>query len=275
MKKKKLKNERKFYIFIGILLILIILSYSYIVRNNIMKNRFFTSCYKIYTANQEPVFRLNKIILYCSADAIDTSEEKNLQNLNICQFSDFAIYIDNTSYISDLTEENTIKELYIDNISLNIDSKYNDVYFDYKNPLDFGKFTELSQNLNNIDKINFNIIYNNSQNSTTDYSSPNFYTDCSNPISLGLNNNNIVTGFSLSQNDNLSFNGSILKETNVDVSSLNYTLSFTIHLKNNLDENFTYNLTLNIPLDKIDDGYLYKCKNCSKERNEYIFFKEP
>ena len=162
----------------------------------------------------------------------------------------------------------------IDNISIDIDPKYDDLSLDYKNPLNFGKYNDINHKVEDNNRIDFSIIYNNSQNDEANYSNPTFYTDCSNPISLGFINNNVVTGFSLEENNNLDFNGSILKQANVDINSLNFKLSFTIHIKNNLNENYTYNMAIDNTMDKIEEGYLYKRKNCSKKKNEYIFFRE-
>lgn len=269
------KNHIKYFIIFGILFVIILLIYVYILHCFFMENNFFNSCLKIYEANENPIFRLKKVVFYSSADVVNDSNDSDLQNLDISQFSDIAVFIDNTSYLTDLTEKNTVKELYIDDFSIEIDPKYDDISFDYKNPQDFGKFHELAKNIKDSDRINFNIVYNNTQNQEADYSTPTFYTDCSNPISLGLNNNNVITGFSLDENNSMSFNGSIFKQANIDINSLNYKLNFTIHIKNNANEKFSYNLTIDIPMDKIGKGYLFKQKNCSKKKSQYVFFKEP
>ena len=47
-------------------------------------------------------FEISKIINYSSAEAIDNSE--TLQDFDISQYSDFAIFIDNHSKIEELTE---------------------------------------------------------------------------------------------------------------------------------------------------------------------------
>ena len=76
--------------------------------------------------NKVPVFTLQKVVLYSSAEYEDLSAEQNLQDVSIHQYTDLAIYIrnnedddgslrsKNTEY--ELTEENTISELYIDEI---------------------------------------------------------------------------------------------------------------------------------------------------------------
>ena len=43
------------------------------------------------------------------------SEDHSLKNMSICQFTDLSIYLDNSSSNTELSSENTVKELYIDN----------------------------------------------------------------------------------------------------------------------------------------------------------------
>ena len=62
-----------------------------------------------------------------------------MEDLNICQYTDIAIYIDNTSSISDLTTQNTVKELWIDNIKITPNSDLGSQVLNYKNLNNFGK----------------------------------------------------------------------------------------------------------------------------------------
>ena len=116
MKKIKIKHTKLVLALLIVLLILSSLGYAYIFYTSYARNEFFQTSLKIANQNQNSVFRISKILLYSSANAIDNSDNKSLQNLSICQYTDIAISIDNTSYISDLTTTNTVKELYIDNL---------------------------------------------------------------------------------------------------------------------------------------------------------------
>ena len=115
----------------------------------------------------------------------------------------------------------------------------------------------------------------NSENENHDYSTPTFYTDCSNPISLGYLNKDILTNYAATQEANtISFNGKVLQEANINLADISYILNFRINIVNNLGEKFVYNMALNIDLNdtNIYNGYIYKGINASGK--QYQFFKE-
>ena len=276
MKKLKIKNERLlFAILIIALFFIFILYYNLVFTVVFARNAFTNNMVEIADENEKSIFNIQRILLYSSANAIDNSEDQSLKNMNLCQYTDISIYIDNTSTISELTNENTVKQLYIDNIFMTSTADIGTKVLNYKNPLDFGKYKMIKEPKNN--KIDFNIINTNEQNENTDYSNPTFYTDCSNPISLGYLNKDILTDYSVSQDSSsVSFNGKVLKEANVNLKDINYVLSFKIHIVNNLNQKFLYNMKLDVGLDDenggIYNGYVYKGKDASG--NEYRFIKE-
>ena len=276
MKKIKIKNERLvFTILIISLFILFLLYYNFVFSTVLARNTFANEMIEIADENENSIFNIQKILLYSSANAIDNSENQSLKNMSICQYTDLSIYIDNTSYISDLTNENTIKELYIDSIVATSSADIGTKFLNYKNPLDFGKYKNIQSPQNG--RIDFNIVNTNTENENNDYSKPTFYTDCSNPITLGYMNKDILTNYSVSQDSSsVSFNGKVLKEANIDLNDINYNLSFKIHIVNNLNQKFVYNMNLDVNLNDnnggIYNGYVYKGKNTSG--NEYRFFKE-
>lgn len=276
MKKLKIKNERLvFTILIIILFAVFLLYYNLVFSVVFARNTFANEMIEIADENESSIFNIQKILLYSSANAIDNSEDQSLKNMSICQYTDISIYIDSTSTISELTDENTIKQLYIDNIVASSNADMGTKILNYKNPLDFGKFKMIEIPENN--RIDFNIVNTNSENENNDYSKPTFYTDCSNPISLGYMNKDILTNYSVSQDANtVSFNGKVLKEANVNLEDINYTLTFKIHIVNNLNQKFVYNMKLNVGLNDanggIYNGYVFRGKNTAG--NEYRFFKE-
>lgn len=276
MKKLKLKNERLVFTILIITLFVIFLLYYNLVFSAVMaKNNFANEMIELSDENENPIFTIQKILLYSNANAIDYSKDQSLKNMSICQYSDISIYIDNISTISELTDENTIKQLYIDNIVMTSHSDLGNKVLNYKNPLDFGKYKMIEETKNN--RIDFNIVNTNSENENNDYTNPTFYTDCSNPISLGYLNQDILTNYAVSQDANtVSFNGKVLKEANVNLDDINYTLSFKIHIVNNLNQKFVYHMKLDVNLDDdnggIYNGYVYKGKTVSG--NEYQFFRE-
>ena len=276
MKKIQIKNEKLiFKVLIIALFIIFLLYYNFVFSVTLARNSFANQMIEISDQNENSIFNIQKILLYSNANAIDNSENHSLKNMSICQYTDLSIYIDNTSYISDLTDENTIKELYIDNIEVTTPTDMGTKIVNYKNALDFGKYKKIQPAENN--RIDFNIISTNDANESTDYSKPTFYTDCSNPITLGYMNKDILTNYSVSQDSNsISFNGKVLKEANIKLDDINYVLSFKIHIVNNLNQKFVYNMNLNVDLNDnnggIYNGYIYKGKTTSGNADR--FFKE-
>ena len=270
--KFKIKNVKlAFVILIILAIILLILYYNFVFSDAFAKNNFANQMIEIAEENENPIFTIQRILLYNSANAIDNSENQSLSNLSISQFTDISIYIDNSQTVSDLTDENTVKELYIDNIDITANSDMGTKILNYKNPLNFGKYQDVLSPEN--DRIDFAIVNTNDENQNHNYDEPTFYTDCSNPISLGYLNKDILTNYSVSSDSSsVSFNGKVLQEANVNLQDINYTLSFTIHIVNNLNQKFAYNMKLNVDLDGIYDGYTYRGKNTSG--TEYQFFKE-
>ena len=273
-KKIKIKNEKTiFTVIIIALLILSFLYYHLIFYKIYAKNTFANDAVNIAEQNENPIFTVQRILLYSSATAIDNTKEQSLENISISQFSDIAIFINKNNKISELTDENTIKELYIDNINITSNVQNGERFINYKNPLDFGEYKEL----NKADRIDFKIINTNSENENSNYSEPTFYTDCSNPISLGYMNKDLLKNYSVSPDKKtVSFNGKVLQEANVNLDDLKCSISFTINIVNNLNQKFVH--TMSIDLDLNDDnggiynGYVYKGKNLNGIENS--FFKE-
>lgn len=121
--------------------------------------------------------------------------------MSICQYTDLSIYIDNSQSSSELTDENSVKELYIDNIVMTSNVDKGTKILNYKNSFNVGKYTDIKQPENN--RIDFKIINTNQENENHNYDEPTFYTDCSNPITLGYLNKDILTNYSVTDDSNL------------------------------------------------------------------------
>ncbi len=274
--KFKIKNVRLAFILLMILaFIVLLLYYNFVFSTVSARNKFANEMIEISDENETSIFNIQRILLYSSANAIDNSENQSLKDLSICQYTDLSIYIDNSSSSSELTDENTVKELYIDNINITSTSDIGSKVLNYKNPLNFGQYKEVQSPANN--RIDFNVINTNQENENSNYDEPTFYTDCSNPITLGYLNKDILTNYSVSEDSNtVSFNGKVLKEANINLADINYTLNFTIHIVNKLNQNFAYNMKLDVNLADdnggIYNGYVYKGKTTSG--SEYRFFRE-
>ena len=275
-RKIQVKNERLlFAILLIALFILFILYYNVVFSEVLARNSFANQVIEIAEQNENPIFTVQRILLYNSANAIDNSDDLSLKDMSILQYTDISIYIDNLGTISDLTNENTVRELYIDNINIRPNKDIGNQLLNYKNPLSFGKYENLQLPENS--RIDFNIINTNSENENHDYSTPTFYTDCSNPISLGYINKDIITNYSATKDSNtVSFNGKVLQEANINLDDISYNLGFRINIVNNLGQKFIYNMSLDVGLNDsnggVYNGYTYKGKNTSGR--EYQFFKE-
>lgn len=272
----KIKNVRlAFTLLIILAFIVLLLYYHFVLSPSFAKSNFTNQMIEIADENENSIFNVQKILLYSSANAISNSKDQSLKDMSICQYTDLSIYIDNSQSSSELTDENSVKELYIDNIVMTSKVDKGTKILNYKNSFNVGKYTDIKQPENN--RIDFKIINTNQENENHNYDEPTFYTDCSNPITLGYLNKDILTNYSVTDDSkSISFNGKVLKEANVNLEDINYTLKFTIHIVNNLNQTFAYNMKLDVNLDDnnggIYNGYTYK--SMSTSGNEYRFFRE-
>lgn len=246
MKKIDLNFNSKYskIFFITAIIILVIAVIIMIISSNKIKEK------------ENTLFSISKIILYNSAGVIDNTNNQSLINLNIDQFSDISIYIDNSSS-DELNKLNTIKSLYIDNIKIS-PTNDNEKILNYKNPLLLGKYAKLDNP--DKDKINFEVAKTNYEHNVSNYTNPTFYTDCSNPITLGYLNRNILRNYSISDNKNtVAYNAKVLKDSNVNLEDIKSSLDFVIHIKNNLGHKFSCNMHIDINFDEefINNGYSY------------------
>lgn len=206
--KRKIKINDRFIIpiFIASFIIIIILLFEYgnIISKNVKYKKFAKENVQVFENNKEQVFKVEKILICSSANAIDLSEKQNLQDMSIYQYTDIAVYINNGE---ELTNKNTIKRLYIDNISLEGTSGIGQKSLNYKNILKFGlkKDTKTKSANSNNDNSTLNVfegLLNNqkSQSNTSesiDVGSIN--TDDDGMISLTNTNN--TTSENVSNND--------------------------------------------------------------------------
>lgn len=208
--------------------------------------------------NSKTVFSIDRIYLYSSADATSNETTKPVWDLNIFQFTDIAIYINNRSE-EGVTYENTIKELTIDNIKFN-NVKSGTPCLYYKNVNDFAKLTNTEENKIN-DSLEFNII----NSGDADYSTPVIYSNCQNPITLEYVNTNMEEDTIISDiSTPLTYDGSLLRKGGILLSQMECTLSFTITIINNYNQKYVATVYIDIPLEdsmsgkSIYDGKLIK-----------------
>lgn len=270
----KIRNVKLAFAILIIMAIIVITLYSVLIFSRIIaKNEFTNQMLEIASENENPIFSIQKITTYSSADAFNEEDNRSLKNMSISQYSDLAIHLDNSLSSSDITAENTVSKLYIDNIKMESNSEKGSKILNYKNFLDFGKYKDLSS----ADRIDFKIIRTNEDNENANYNVPTFYTDCSNPITLGFLNKDIVTDYSVSSDANsVSFNGKVLQEAGINLNDIGCSLSFTIHIVTNAGKKYAYNMNFDINLNDdnggIFNGYVNTTNTTSGE--EFNFFRE-
>ena len=273
--KFKFKNPKLAFVLLLIALFIVFLLYYFFILSDIAsRNNFVNEVVEIADENETSIFNVQRIVVYSSATAVDKSNDLSLKNMDILQFSDIAINIDNTSSIDELTNENTVKELYIDNIEMTTTSDIGSKVLNYKNGETSGKYEIIETPIDG--RINFKIINTNSENESTSYSEPTFYTDCSNPITLGYVNT-LLTNHSMAQDGSqIAFNGKVLEQVGIAQDDISYVLNFKIHIINNANQKFVYDMKLSVDLNDenggIYNGYSYRGRTTSGK--EYQFFKE-
>ncbi len=270
----KIKNVKLAFVLLIVAAFIVLILYNVFIFSGLdKKNAFTNQMLEIASENENPIFNIQRISTFSSANAFNEEDNRSLQNMSISQFSDIAIYLDNSLSSSDMTAENTVSELYIDNISVSTASDKGTKILNYKNSLDFGKYKDLVA----ADRIDFRVVRSNEENESNNYDEPTFYTDCSNPITLGFLNKNILTDYSVSSDANsVSFNGKVLQEAGVSLDDINYTLSFTIHVVNNVGQKFAYNMKLDVNLDDENGGIFNGYTNTTNTTSgdEFKFFRE-
>lgn len=289
---KKSKKLVKFIVFILLVILLAVLikiNYTDAQRKVALEN----TIADMTTLNSKQTFSIDKIYLYSSANATNNETKKSMWNLNVYQYTDIALYISGNATNKD---QNTIKELYIDNVkfdSLNVGTPN----MHYKSLFEFGKFNLETENIIT-DRLNYEVIEpakaeqkdnvsinsevtntadnieirdtntnsSNNINSTSDilyvetlnYSKPQIYSDVSNPITLEYMNL-IKSNYLVSDIENpLVYNGSLLKRAGVDLTSISGNITFKIHIKNILGESYVANVKIAIPLkDEVSGTSIY------------------
>ena len=112
-KKVNIISKLIFTIFLTIILILILF---FTIKNYEINRQFAMEIENFANLNNKTVFSIDKMTLYSSGFATKNQENKPVWNLNIGQFTDIALDINNRSGENGISYENTIKTLYIDNI---------------------------------------------------------------------------------------------------------------------------------------------------------------
>lgn len=270
---KEVRVKRRTLLLANIILMIIsIIGCKYIFEVETTKKVYAAETVRFLEESRNPVFAIERIELWSSAYAVDNSEG-NLKDIDISQFTDIILYIDNKLKTDEITAENTVSQLFIDNIKIESESENGERIFNYKNPYNAGKYVELSNWQG--DGILFNVLNTNEKNRNADYDNNAFYTDCSNPISLGFINKNVLTGCEVNNNGSLTFDGSILERAGIELEGLKATISFVVHIINNYEEAFLCDVSFDIDLTKNNNAIYtgFAQQEIKAEEDEFNFIK--
>lgn len=248
--------DKKAMILIIVLLIIIILlivSISYFIRTAFLNKSFEKDYSNSAFINEDTPFSLNKIVIFSSATVNPKEVNNSVWNLDISQFADICIYLNNTE--NDNNSKNIVKNLYINNISIS-KTELGTPSIYQKTLQDFGK-SSFDENKIFKDRIDFNII---NTDETANYSNNEIFNNLSNPIIIGFYNKDIKTNF-WNSNSKLDYSGRILKEAKIPQQSIECNISFDINIVNELDEEYICNVNFDIPFEYegksvYDDGYI-------------------
>ena len=238
-----------------VLLIVFSFVYFYFIRNIFIKKNFEKAYTSISSLNEDSPFSLNKIILFSSATITSNGLNNSVWNQDISQYCDICIYLNNSS--GDTNDKNTIKQLYIDTISISTPELGTPCL--YKKSLqDFGRCSFDDKNIIH-DKFDFNII---NKNETINYNNNEIFNNLSTPLSIGFYNKNIKTNF-LNSDTQIEPNGRILKKASIPEASIICYVSFNINIVNMLGEKYICNVNFSIPFTDenssiYEDGYIKK-----------------
>ena len=263
-KKRKKVNINKqiiFLIIVFIAIIILCLLINLIYTKHKAKTNFESDL--LSSNDYSDTFSIDKIVLYSSANATSNETSRNLWNINVYQFTDMAIYLNNNSE-SSLSSKNTIIELYIDNIKYSPLPEKGTPELYYKAIVNFGIPSLKDENLVQ-DKLNFKII---NSKDTLDTNTASFYETCQTPITLQFVNKDIKANAIIpNTGEALVFDGSLLSKTNISLNNIKTSISFNINLTNNLDEKYVYNVNFEIPLE--DNEHSIYEGNIKKEITEF------
>ena len=265
----KFKFYRKIEILVVLLIVLSVSIYAFVHQNR-MNNSFSAYVENINMLNNNTIFSIDKIYLYSSASATNNTDARPIWNLNVNQYTDIALFINNR-YDQGLNYSNSIKSLEISDISFNKGSLGTPGLY-YKDIKNFANF-ELKPENKIDDKLEYTVV----NVDEVDTSLSQIYSNCQNPITLEYINENIKTNYLIeNQNETITFNGNLLRMAEVPLTDIKCTVSFKITIINYYNQKFIANVYIDIPLEDTYSGVsIYNGKIVKKLENTNLikFFR--
>ena len=260
-------NWIKLFLILCSLIIIIALS-LFIVPNWFGRNKFTDELDRF--ANKSSVFSLSKIYCYSSASGINNTEGKAMWDVNVSQYTDIALGLsinnvnndltnnlgNSNSQVVDTSPKYSISKIYIDNISFSNNST-GTLSLGYIPILNFGLISndELTNPEKQQNKIDFNIVNDKETLLNNILQEPSIDKNLVLPITLRYLNSNIKVNHTITNiEENLSFDGYILKRASIPLSSIKNEVTFNIHIVTNSSEEYIYPIHLQIPLQNEDNS---------------------
>jgi len=248
--KETLKNPKYLCLYGGIfiLTILFLVFSFYLLQTHHTAKSYEKQILQIANLNKDTIFSLDNIFIFSSATATNNTQTNSLWSLDIHQYSDIALFINNHA-TNGYTTKNTISKLYLDNFHINGIS-YGTPSLSYKDVQTFGKFVDLEENA-----ISDTLTYTITNGNTVDSTIAQMDLSCKAPITLGFMNKNIKEGYTVvDTSSTLQYNGTLLKTATIPLTNITPSISFDIHIENALGETYLLNVNFTLPLEQGDQS---------------------
>ncbi len=262
-KKKKIAAIIIFALFI-ILLVFIYLQFQrYIIKSN-----FEREILPFAQKNSKTIFEVNKIVLFSNCDAKNkTGSASNFTIENLFQYTDIAIFINHSS-TEEKTLENTFKKVSIHNIQYHKLPDLGEPKLYFKGLNQFAKSSLIEEN-----EIHDNLDFNITSEDEANLDTPILYNNSANPITLSYINQNIKSDYTITDTSvPITYDGSLLKKCNIDLSTISCKLSFDIYITNNLEEEFKTTVFIDIPLETQEKS-IYDGNITITQNHNFAFYR--
>ena len=265
-KKKIIIFAINFIIALLILFILAFNTFQVLSRKSSLEN----NVLEFAKNNEKVIFSIDKCTFFSSSDTKNkASSVTNFTIENLYQFTDMAFFINNHS--DENTLENTLKSVKIANINFTKRPEIGEPALYYKNINNFAKSEIIDTN-----KIENELNYEVSSEDDLNFETPSIYNNCASPITLSYINSNIKNDYTFTDTSTpITYDGNLLKRTNVPLASIEASISFDIFITNNLDQQFKTTVFADIPLENSEKSVsIYDGKYTEKvENTSYIFYR--
>lgn len=261
-KKKIILTIIAIFLFLLAVLLVYLLFNKYFVKKNFEKD-----VLSFANKNEHTIFEINKITFFSTCDAKNkTASSTNFTIENLYQYTDIALFI--TSPSEEITLENTLQKVWINNIKFTTIPSLGKQKLYYKNINNFAKNDTIEENII-LDKLEFNITSEDEINLDT----PTLYNNLANPIVLSYVNSTIKTDYTITDTSiPITYDGSLLKRCNILLNSINCSISFDIYIINNLNQEFKCTVYVDIPLES-DEKSIYDGSITLKKNTNFIFYR--